>query len=373
MDATTTDEDAMTAATRLRSVLRPVATHGASIGHWALVLAALGYLAWQSPDLLRSAAAAGAALTRLNWTWTGVCALLALAALAVYGELHRRLLVGAGAPVGVVPMQAITFAENAISSTVPVVGGAGSMAYSIARLRRRGVDPTLASWSVVLPGALSTIVLIVLAMVVAGAAGWFPVWLAVVLGLAVALGSALLWTVLTRPAVLRRALTGLLHVGRRIPWVCRGCRGAWALDPDTVSDRLTARIGLLRPTPPQWTVLVALAVVSWGLDYLALSAAATAVGIPVEWASLALGFLAVQASIALQILPGGAGLAEAGLLGTLVAAGVGAGPAAATVLVYRLITWLGLSVIGWVVYAVQIHAGPTHRHRHAPELTPHTT
>lgn len=362
----------MTAATRLRSLLRPVATHGKSIAHWALVLAALGYLAWQSPDLLRSAAEAGDALAALSWTWTGVCALLALAALAVYGELHRRLLVVAGAPVGVVPMQAITFAENAISSTVPVVGGAGSMAYSIARLRRRGVDPTLASWSVVLPGALSTIVLIVLAMVAAGAAGWLPVWLAVVLGLAVALGSALLWAVLTRPVVLRRALTGLLHIGRRIPWVCHHCRGAWALDPDTVSDRLAARIGLLRPTAPQWLVLVALAVVSWGFDYLALTAAATAVGVPVEWGPLALGFLAVQASIALQILPGGAGLAEAGLLGTLVAAGVGAGPAAATVLVYRVITWLGLSVIGWIVYAVQIHAGPTHRHRHAPELAPHT-
>ncbi|WP_141566620.1 lysylphosphatidylglycerol synthase transmembrane domain-containing protein [Pseudonocardia sp. N23] len=361
----------MTAATRPRSALHTLATHGGSIAHWALVLAALGYLAWQSPDLVRAAVAARDPLADLSWTWTGVCALLAVAALALYGELHRRLLVVADASVGVGQMQAITFAENAISNTVPVVGGAGSMAYSIARLRRRGVDATLASWSVVLPGALSTIVLIVVAMVVAGIAGWLPPWSAVVLAMVVALGSAGLWAVLTRPAVLRRALTGLLHVGRRLPWLCRHCRGVWALDPDAVSDRLAARIGLLRPTAPQWLVLICLATVSWGLDYLALAAAAAAVGIPVLWVPLALGFLAVQASIALQILPGGAGLAEVGLLGALVAAGVGAGPAAATVLVYRLITWLGLSVIGWVVYAVQIHAGPRHRHRHAAELAAH--
>jgi putative heme transporter len=50
---------------------------------------------------------------------------------------------------------------------------------------------------------------------------------------------------------------------------------------------------------------------------------------------------------------------------------VGAGPAAATVLVYRLITWPGLSVIGSIVYAVQIHLGPSHRHRHAPDLAPY--
>ncbi|AEA28421.1 YbhN family protein [Pseudonocardia benzenivorans] len=361
----------MTAGTGLRSALGPVRAHAKSIAHWALVLAALGWLAWQAPDLLRSADEAGTALADLSWTWTGICALLALVALATYGELHRRLLVVAGAPIGIGTMQAITFAENAISNTVPVVGGAGSMAYSITRLRRRGVDATLASWSVVLPGALSTIVLIGLAMVVAGAAGWLPVWLAVVLGLVVAGGSALLWVVVTRPVVLRRALTGLLHVGRRLPWLCHHCRGAWALDPGAVADRITARIGILRPTPLQWVVLIGLATLSWGLDYLALTAAAMAVGIPVAWSGLALGFLAVQASIALQILPGGAGLAEAGLLGTLLAAGVGAGPAAATVLVYRLITWLGLSVVGWVVYAVQIHAGPPHRHRHTAELAPH--
>jgi putative heme transporter len=345
--------------------------HGKSLAHWALVLAALGYLAWQSPDLLRSAAQAGDALANLDGTWIAACVVLALGALALYGELHRRLLVIGGSPVSVRTMQAITFAENAISNTVPVVGGAGSIAYSITRLRRRGVDVTLASWSVFLPGALSTITLLVLAMVAAAAAGWLPAGLAIAFAVVIMVGSALLWAVLVRPVVLRRILLGLLHVGRRLPWVCHHCRGAWSIDPDKVSGRLASRIGVLRPTPPQWAVLTLLSVVSWGMDYLALNAAAAAVGIPASWAPLALGFLAVQASIALQILPGGAGLAETGLLGILVASGVAVGPAAATVLLYRSITWLGLSVIGWVVYAAQIHLVPPHRHRHAPELAPH--
>jgi hypothetical protein len=345
--------------------------HWKPLAHWAVLLAALGYLAWQAPDLIHSAARAGHALAELRWGWVAACVLLATGALVVYGELHRQLLVIGGSPVSVPTIQAITFAENAISNTVPVVGGAGAIAYSITRLRRRGADATLASWSVFLPGVQSTVTLLVLATVAAGAAGWLPAWLAVALAAAIMVGSAGLWAVLIRPAVLRRVMLGLLHVGRRLPWLCLPCRSAWSLDPDKVSNRLATRIGVLRPTPSQWAMLTALAAVSWGSDYLALNAAAAAVGIPASWAPLALGFFAVQASIALQVLPGGAGLAETGLLGVLVASGVAAGPAAATVLLYRSITWLGLSVIGWVVYAAQIHLAPPHRHRHAPELAPH--
>jgi hypothetical protein len=44
-------------------------------------------------------------------------------------------------------------------------------------------------------------------------------------------------------------------------------------------------------------------------------------------------------------------LAETGLLAALLAAGVAATPAAASVLIYRSITWLGLSLLGWAVYA----------------------
>jgi uncharacterized membrane protein YbhN (UPF0104 family) len=68
------------------------------------------------------------------------------------------------------------------------------------------------------------------------------------------------------------------------------------------------------------------------------------------------------------VLPGGAGLAEVGLLGALLAAGAPAGPAAATVLLYRTGSWLLPCLVGWVTYGVQIHlmrARP-HRHRLSP-------
>ena len=58
------------------------------------------------------------------------------------------------------------------------------------------------------------------------------------------------------------------------------------------------------------------------------------------------------------------------MLALLPASGVPAAQAAASVLIYRLITWLGLALMGWLVYALWIHTAPLHLHRHAPELTP---
>ncbi|MEU6264144.1 hypothetical protein [Saccharopolyspora shandongensis] len=57
----------------------------------------------------------------------------------------------------------------------------------------------------------------------------------------------------------------------------------------------------------------------------------------------------------------GAGLAEAGLLGVLASSGTAVGHAMAIVLVYRGINWVGLAVLGWVVYAAQIHGSPQQR------------
>jgi uncharacterized protein (TIRG00374 family) len=358
----------MAAAVRLRSAFGSALTwplrHVKSVLHWILVAAALGYIAWQLPEMIRAVREADDPLSRLQPGWLGLAVLLAVAALVLYGELHRVMLVIGGATVPGRTVQAITFAENAIANTVPVVGGAGALAYSIARLRSRGVDAALASWSVFLPGALSTIVLLVGAVLIVGAAGWMPIWLAVVVAAAIAVGTMGFWSVLTHASVLHRLLLGLVHLWGRLPGVCRDCRGGWASDPEATANRLAERIGILRPTPVQWLVLTGTALLSWAADFLALHACAEALGLNARWTTLALGFLVVQLSIALQVLPGGAGLAETGLLGVLLAGGAPAAPAAATVLVYRLITWLGLSVAGWVVYAVQIHLTPPHWHRH---------
>jgi uncharacterized membrane protein YbhN (UPF0104 family) len=69
---------------------------------------------------------------------------LNLGAVALYAERHRQLLLIGQLRIPVPAVQGITFAQNSITNTVPIVGGAGALGYAITRLRRWGADPALA-------------------------------------------------------------------------------------------------------------------------------------------------------------------------------------------------------------------------------------
>lgn len=333
------------------------------IVQWVVVLVGLNVLMWQLPALVGEADRVGASLAEVSWGWVGMAVLFGSGALVLYGELHRRLLVAGGARVPGRSVQAINFAENALSTTLPAVGNAAGFVYAAHHLRKRQVDVGLAVWSLVLAGAVATVALIALGLLAVGVAGQIPVLVAVPLATGVVLGAWGCWRVASRPQVLRRCASGLIGLGRHLPASCR----VRAADPEALAQRVSDRIGLLRPSVIQWMLITGCAGLSWVLDFLSLFASVTAVGHLVPWSALVVGFLVVQASIALQIFPGGVGLAEGGLLGVLVAYGVPVAPAVAGVLVYRLINWLGLAAMGWVVYAVQIHLTSHHQHRRAPE------
>jgi len=332
--------------------------------------AAIGYLAWIAPGLADQAAGAIAVLDHPRWGWLSVAVLCGVAAMVVYGELHRQLLLVGGARLSVATVQRIAFVGNAVSISVPVVGGAGSLAYAIDQLRRRRVDAALASWSVLVAGAVGMITLLALGALGLGVVGRIPLLLGVSLATFIGLAAAGVWKGLVHPAVLRGGLRRLVLLGRWIPGLCHTCSRAWTLRADQVSARLSTRIALLRPSAPRWLGLVALAALPWVLDFASLAASALAVGSPVPWGALLVGFLLLQASVALQIFPGGAGLAETSLLTLLLTSGVAVAPAAASVLIYRSITWLGMALVGWALYALSIHtAPPRHLHRHTPELS----
>lgn len=343
--------------------------HWRPVVHWAVVAVAVGALATQAARLSHDVALAGGPLAHLRWRWLLLAAVTGVGGLALYGEMHRQLLMVGGARLSVLTIQGITFAQNAISNTVPVVGGAGALAYAIEQLRRQRVDAPLASWTVFVAGVLDTVALAALSVLGLGWAAHLPV-VVVVVGVAVVVaGAAGCWMVLTHPAVLRGAMHLLLVASSRIPGLCRACRVTWARRAEQGARRLSARIALLRPNGRRWLALSFLVIASWGLDFLTLIAVVAAVGSPVPISVLVIGFLIVQGSIALQIFPGGAGLASAGLLGVMVTAGIATAPAAATALVYRGISWLALALVGWVVYVVRIHTGPAVVHHHPPEYS----
>jgi putative heme transporter len=338
--------------------------------HWGLVVAALGYLGYQAPRLVRSADASRTWLLDARWPYVALAVALNLGAVALYAELHRQLLLIGRLRIPVPAVQGITFAQNSITNTVPVVGGAGALAYAITRFRRWGADPALASWAVLLAGLLTTLWLLVLGAVGLAVAGRLPAAAAGVVVVAIVVGGPAGWLLLTHPAVLRRLLHPALRLAAYLPHPCTQCRSGWAHDLDAAVQRGTARIALLRPSALRWLMLLGIAAGTWALDFAGLAVSAAAVLPAVPWAGVIIGFLLVQVSIALQVLPGGAGLAEVGLLGSLAAAGVDLGAAAAVVLIYRAVSWLVPSVLGWFVYGVQIHVIRPLPHLHRPVPQP---
>lgn len=332
--------------------------------HWALVVAALGYTGFQVPPLFSAARQEFGRLGEVRWEWVAVALLLGSGAVALYGEIHRRLLLVGGARLSRGTVQAITFAENAVAVTVPVVGGAGAIAYAISRFHRRGADTEVAAWTVLLTGSMAALCLAGMSSVALAATGRMPVALAGVLVIAVVAAGAGGWALVTHPAVLHRVVGAVFHLAERAPGRCPTCRSHRLATLEARVDDVAARLGVLRPSERQWPALVAASCLTYVLDFSALATASAAVLPTIPWSALIWGYLLVQGSIALQILPGGAGLAEVGLLGALLAGGVPAAPAAGVVLIYRIASWLLPAAIGWALYAGQIHVLRPVPHEH---------
>ena len=123
---------------------------------------------------------------------------------------------------------------------------------------------------------------------------------------------------------------------------------------DGLSERAFAERDLLRQRlGGAWPQAMATAAGRWIFDFLCLYAALLAVGSRPPLYVALLAYCAAQLLGQLPLTPGGLGVVEAGLTGTLALAGVAAAPAALAVLAYRLAAyWLPLPVglVAWVLH-----------------------
>ena len=93
-----------------------------------------------------------------------------------------------------------------------------------------------------------------------------------------------------------------------------------------------------------------LALANWLTDAGVLAVSIYAVGALVPWRALLLVYWSGAVARSLGITPGGLGLVEGTLCLGLVGAGLHAGPALASVLLYRFISFWMLAAAGWVVF-----------------------
>jgi len=297
--------------------------------------------------------AAGAALLDADPWWVVVAVACEAGALLAFSVLHRRLLVAAAVRVSLGEVTLATLAANALHLTVP--GGAAlSTAYTYKRRRAWGATAPATTWTMVAGGVAASLALAAVALGSALVVGGWPTslpWLVVqILGVA-ALGTGVV-LVARRPGLLVAAGTWGLRLVNRVRSRPRDTGVA------ELADQIAA-LQLIELRGGGRTLVGAAALANWALDIACLAACCAAVGADgMTLALVLLAYAAATAASSAAFLPGGLGLVDGALLAALVAGGVPSHPALAAVLLYRLVSFVGVAAAGWVAWFV-VHARET--------------
>ncbi|NKZ05871.1 lysylphosphatidylglycerol synthase transmembrane domain-containing protein [Actinomadura latina] len=310
------------------------------IAQWALVLAALAALPLYGGELPDPGAIWSAA-SRAEPGWLTVVVLAVAGSMGAFARLQRRLLRIGGLRMPLRRAFAITYAGNALSTTLPA-GPAVSVVYTFRQFRRGGASARLATAVILAGGVITTTAysLVGLLALLADPHSRRPALIALAVPLILAV---LLVPVLRRPRP-RALVTAPLRRAHRFALAHP------AIAP--YAERLAGVRDVLRPTGRDWAALASLALLNWVFDILALLAAAQAVGIHVSPNGVALAYFAAQAAGSmLPLLPGGLGAIEGSMAASLVAFGATLSPAAAAVGLYRLVSYWAVVAVGWLAWA----------------------
>jgi uncharacterized membrane protein YbhN (UPF0104 family) len=276
--------------------------------------------------------------------------------------VQRRLLRRAGTTMTVFATTRMVLAQNALGLALPG-GQLVAAGFSYGQIRRRGASSSVATWVV---AATSVIGLLALVAFGAFTATGFS-WLSMVAGLAVVAVLILLVMFVRAPDRVRQPTLQVMRSLERFRR--RDARGP------TVEERLERRLDALRQVQLRWADWVLLAVFA-----LAAVAADCAVWICASHAiivlptrclstglaprvaqqcaafhapttaGLLIAYSAGQGALALPLLPGGLGLVESVMTTALTASKVRAIQALSAVLLYRLISFWTVVVVGGLMW-----------------------
>ena len=303
--------------------------------------------------VLPTVQAAGTALLGADLLWVAVAVGCEAGALVAFSVLHHRLLVAASVRVSLREVTLATLAANALHLTVP--GGAAlSTAYTYKRRRAWGATAPATTWTMVAGGVAASLALAAIAFGSALVVGGWPTslpWLVLQIAGVAALGAGVV-LVARRPGLLVAAGTWGLRLLNRVR----------SRPLDTGVAELAQQIAALQLIELRGrgrALVGSAALANWVLDIACLAACCAAVGADGMTLALVLvAYAAATAASSAAFLPGGLGLVDGALLAALVAGGVPSHPALAAVLLYRLVSFVGVAGAGWVAWFV-VHARET--------------
>lgn len=320
---------------------------------WALSLLILGAILFFLRDHLEFLRRGIGEIRNADPLSVGLALLLLIASFVAMAEVMGILLRAGGVRPPRTATTALTFASNSWSATFP--GGPALSAILTFQVQRTwGASVVLCSWFFVLSSALSTMWLVALGV----SAVFF-------------MGATLnLWSLLTS-FVLMVGLSGLVYWGANHPdrmeslgrAVLHRSNRVLRRPVETGVDKLVEHISQLRTVTlsagnfaaaTTWSLLNRL------LDAASLWLCVWAVTGELPWieaspdntslAGVVLAYTTAKIVGSIQATPGGVGPVEAAYIATLVATGMTAVDAAGAVIIYRLLSFILMSLIGWVIY-----------------------
>lgn len=310
---------------------------------WAVLGVAVIVLAIEASLVWDQLAKAWKSLITANAWWVLAAIAAAMLSMHSFAQIQRTLLRSAGVIVHQWRSEAAFYAGNALSTTMP--GGPVLSATFVYRQQRLwGASPVVASWQLVMSGALQVVGLALL-----GLGGAFllgaknnPFSLLFTLGGFIAL-LLLAQAVATRPELID-------GIGARVLGWVNSVRGKPA---DTGLHKWRETLAQLESVSlSRRTLGVAFSwsFFNWVCDVACLAFAAYAAGGKPSLAGLTVAYAAARAVGSIPLMPGGLLVVEAVLVPGLVSSGMALPAAISAMLIYRLVSWIFISTIGWVVF-----------------------
>lgn len=299
------------------------------------------------------------ALSQARPGWVILAVVVSLASLFAMADVMYLLLSAGGVPIRRRQAATLTFGANAWSTTLPG-GPALSTVLQFQTMRSWGASVVVISWFVLLSSAIHSMWLVLIglgAIVFLGAS--FSLWSLIIGGITMAALAAAIHWASANPRILTRWSQFALRLVNRV--LRRDLdRGAASLE-----DHMT-QLGAVQLSHWRFALVTLLSGLNRLLDlatlwcsviavtgYFGLETSNAGVGI----AGVTLAYATAKIVGATGITPGGIGPVEAALTATLIGVGLSGGPALAAALVYRLISFVFVTLIGWVVYAVGMRSG----------------
>ncbi|MBV8993847.1 MAG: flippase-like domain-containing protein, partial [Pseudonocardiales bacterium] len=287
------------------------------------------------------------AVSGANAGWLIVAMVAAAASMSMFARARGRLLRAAGVVVTRRGCLGAVYAANSLHASLPG-GGAFSTGYSFRWMRRQGASPVVATWCLAANGLVSTGCLVALgllgSLLAQGGASAMRLTMEITSVLALAMCARYLSR---RPDRVVAASRWVLS------WVNRVRHRHGAAGADMLAE-VVAQLRSVRPSGRDWTVATGVSLLNWAFDAGCLAACAAALSVHgLTLPLLLVAYTAGMASSGLSLIPGGIGVVEPALILALVAGGVPAAAALPAVVLYRLISLVGVVAAGWIVFAVQ--------------------